>query len=183
MTREIERKFLVNGTAWKTGAVAERIEQGYLSTDERRTVRVRTEGDRAVLTIKGKARGITRSEFEYRIPLADARALLRLCDLPLIEKTRHTLLVGCHIWHVDEFHGDNAGLVIAEIELKRPDEHFHRPAWLGHEVSGDERYFNVNLSRHPFTSWMTSASQRATTSRPGPVTNRRSAHPHSLSCH
>jgi adenylate cyclase len=173
MTREIERKFLVNGTAWKAGAVAERIEQGYLSADERRTVRVRIEGDRAVLTIKGKARGITRNEFEYRIPLADARALLKLCDRPLIEKTRHTLLVGCHIWHVDEFHGDNAGLVMAEIELKRPDEPFHRPAWLGHEVSGDQRYVNSNLCHHPFTSWVTAASHRATVSRQGRMPSRR----------
>lgn len=158
MAREVERKFLVAGTAWKTGATGVPFRQGYLSTVKERTVRVRTEGDRAVLTIKGLTVGISRSEFEYPIPVADAvRMLDDLCERPLIEKTRYRVPAGRHTWEIDEFHGDNAGLVIAEIELAAEDEAFERPPWLGAEVSHDPRYFNASLIRHPYRTWADTA--------------------------
>lgn len=154
MAREIERKFLVRGVTWKRGAEGVRFRQGYLSSEKERTVRVRTEGPRAVLTIKGLTRGIERHEYEYSIPLADATEMLdTLCERPLIEKVRYMRTVGPHLWEVDEFLGDNTGLVVAEIELSSPDEAFERPAWLGREVSGDPRYFNSNLIHHPFRTW------------------------------
>jgi CYTH domain-containing protein len=117
-------------------------------------VRIRTEGARAVLTIKGLTTGVSRLEFEYEIPRADADRLLdEVCERPLIEKTRYRLPAGEVTWEIDEFHGENAGLVVAEVELKREDQPFERPAWLGHEVSGDPRYFNANLIAHPFREW------------------------------
>lgn len=156
MAREVERKFLVVGTDWKSGAVGVPFRQGYLSTVKERTVRVRTEGDRAVLTIKGLTVGISRSEFEYPIPVADANRLLdELCERPLIEKTRYTVASGRHTWEIDEFHGDNAGLVVAEIELAGEDDVFTRPPWVGREVSDDPRYFNASLIRHPYATWRT----------------------------
>lgn len=156
MGREIERKFLVTGTAWKAGVAGVRFRQGYLSTAKERTVRVRTEGPRAVLTIKGLTSGISRAEFEYEIPLADAdRILDEICERPLIDKTRYRVPVGAHVWEVDEFHGDNDGLVVAEIELASPDEPFERPAWIDREVSDDPRYFNANLVRLPYRLWTT----------------------------
>jgi CYTH domain-containing protein len=128
--------------------------QGYLSTEKTRTVRVRLEGDRGVLTVKGLTRGVTRLEFEYEIPAADAARMLDdLCERPLIEKTRYRIDTGRHVWEVDEFHGDNEGLVVAEIELAAADEVFDRPAWIGREVSDDPRYFNANLVAHPYRSW------------------------------
>lgn len=154
MAREIERKFLVKGTAWKRGAEGVRFRQGYLSSVKERTVRVRTEGTRAVLTIKGLTRGVERQEYEYSIPLADAIQMLHtLCERPLIDKVRYMRTVGPHLWEVDEFLGDNEGLVVAEIELSSPDEAFERPAWIGKEVSNDPRYFNANLIHHPFGTW------------------------------
>ncbi len=154
MAREIERKFLVKGTAWKRGAEGVRFRQGYLSSVKERTVRVRTEGPRAVLTIKGLTRGIERQEYEYSIPLADANQMLdTLCERPLIEKVRYMRTVGPHLWELDEFLGDNQGLVIAEIELSSADEAFEHPPWLGREVSGDPRYFNANLIHHPYGTW------------------------------
>ncbi|GAB4280010.1 MAG: CYTH domain-containing protein [Deferrisomatales bacterium] len=154
MGQEIERKFLVRGDRWKVGARGVPYRQGYLSTDPERTVRVRVVGDRGFLTIKGKPRGIAREEFEYRIPAADAHALLdRLCLKPLIEKTRYRVAVGGHTWEVDEFAGDNAGLVLAEVELAHPDEEVELPEWVGEEVSHDPRYCNANLVRRPFATW------------------------------
>lgn len=154
MSREIERKFLVTGAGWKPPAPGVRFRQGYLSTDKARTVRVRLEGDRGVLTVKGLTRGVTRLEFEYVIPAADAvRMLDELCERPLIEKTRYRIPVGRHTWEVDEFHGDNDGLIVAEIELATADEPFDRPSWIGREVSDDPRYFNANLVAHPYRSW------------------------------
>lgn len=154
MAREIERKFLVKGTAWKRGAEGVRFRQGYLSSVKERTVRVRTEGARAVLTIKGLTRGIERQEYEYSIPLADANQMLdTLCERPLIDKVRYMRTVGQHLWELDEFLGDNQGLVIAEIELLSADEAFEHPPWLGREVSGDPRYFNSNLIHHPYGTW------------------------------
>jgi adenylate cyclase len=154
MAHEIERKFLVTGTTWKTGATARRLRQGYLSLAKERTVRVRMVDERAWLTIKGLTSGVTRLEFEYEIPAADARRMLdELCHHPIIDKTRHEIRHGAHLWEVDEFHGDNAGLVVAEIELGAEGEQFERPPWLGAEVSDDPRYFNANLISHPFRDW------------------------------
>jgi adenylate cyclase len=154
MAHEIERKFLVTGTEWKRGASGVRFRQGYLSSVKERTVRVRTEGAWAVLTIKGLTTGVTRVEFEYPIPPGDANALLDgLCERPLIEKVRYHVTVGKHVWEIDEFEGDNAGLVVAEIELRSPHESFERPSWVTREVSDDPRYFNANLVHHPYRSW------------------------------
>lgn len=156
MANEIERKFLVAGVAWKRGATGLHFRQGYLSSVKERTVRVRTEGRRATLTIKGLTTGITRAEFEYSIPVEDADHMLdTLCERPLIEKTRYHVTVGQHLWEIDEFHGENAGLVVAEIELSSADETFQRPEWVTGEVSGDPRYFNANLIRHPYRAWGT----------------------------
>jgi CYTH domain-containing protein len=154
MAREIERKFLVVGTAWKTGAAGIRFRQGYLSTAKERTVRVRLEGRRAVLTIKGLAVGVSRPEFEYAIPAEDAVRLLdELCQRPLIEKTRYRIPVEGLVWEVDEFHGENDGLIVAEVELTSTDQAFTRPSWVGREVSDDPRYFNANLVAHPYGTW------------------------------
>lgn len=149
---EIERKFLVTGSEWRA-AESTYLCQGYLSRDRSRTVRVRIAGDTATLTIKGPTQGVSRSEFEYTIPVEDARSLLLLCDGPLIEKRRYVIPMGTIKWEVDEFLGDNAGLVIAEVELETEDQDFGRPAWLGAEVTHDGRYFNFYLSQHPFNTW------------------------------
>lgn len=154
MGREIERKFLVYGTAWKHGVDGKLVRQGYLSMDQERTMRVRAVADRGWLTIKGLMRGVTRVEHEYEIPLADAVQLLdTLCHQPVVEKTRYEIRYGGHLWEVDEFHGANEGLVVAEVELGSEDETFEQPPWLGDEVSHDPRYFNANLVRHPFKIW------------------------------
>ena len=152
MPLEIERKFLVSGHAWRS-ADAVLYRQGYLNRDKQRTVRVRIAGDRAFLTIKGVSSGATRVEFEYEIPVSEAAQLLTLCDGPLIEKTRHRVTVGPHVWEVDEFHGDNDGLVVAEIELGSEDEAFARPEWVTVEVTEDARYYNSNLAVRPFRTW------------------------------
>ncbi|WP_313703293.1 CYTH domain-containing protein [Massilia sp.] len=151
---EIERKFLVDGEAWRTLGAATLLRQGYLSVDPARTVRVRIDGERAFLTIKGKSVGASRGEWEYPIPVADAAQLLDgLCQQPLVEKVRRRIAVGPHTWEVDEFLGANAGLVVAEIELAFEDEAFDKPDWIGREVTGDTRYFNSNLIRHPYSQW------------------------------
>ena len=154
MGLEIERKFLVTGTAWKTLAGGVFTRQGFLSTVAERTVRVRIAGDEGFLTVKGRSRGISRAEFEYAIPVEDAAAMLDgLCEKPLIEKTRYRVPFGAHTWEVDEFHGANAGLVVAEVELGSADEELALPPWVGREVSGEARYYNANLVKKPFTSW------------------------------
>ena len=150
---EIERKFLVHGTNYRATGKPTLYRQGYLSTDPERTVRVRIAGDQAMITIKGRTQGIARSEFEYGIPTADAAALLDLCLRPLIEKTRYELTFGSQVWIVDEFANENAGLVLAEIELPAVDHPFVKPDWCGAEVSDDHRYFNSYLVAHPFTTW------------------------------
>lgn len=152
MATEIERKFLVVGDAWRQGAGI-RYVQGYLNRDKARTVRVRIAGGQGFLTVKGPNRGAVRSEFEYPIPLADAEGLLALCDGPLIDKLRYRIPLGNHVWEVDEFLGDNAGLIVAEIELGHEDESFARPDWLGKEVTGDPRYYNSSLASHPYCTW------------------------------
>jgi len=154
MGREIERKFLVRSDAWKAEAKSVRsLRQGYLAIDDGNVVRVRTDGQRAWVTIKGRGEGITRPEFEYEIPGHDADELLALCRGRVVEKTRHLIPAGVLTWEIDEFGGENAGLVVAEIEL--PDERadFARPDWLGEEVTGDPRYLNANLAVHPFSRW------------------------------
>lgn len=152
MAIEIERKFLVVGDAWRA-APAVFYSQGYLNRDKTRTVRVRIAGDEAFLTIKGLSEGARRAEFEYPIPLWDARELLALCEQPLIEKNRRKILHEGFIWEVDEFLGENLGLVVAEIELPAEDTTFALPDWVGKEVTDDARYFNSSLSRTPFTCW------------------------------
>jgi len=152
MALEIERKFLVTGDAWRIGQ-GRYLCQGYLSRDKNRTVRVRIADSHAFLTIKGKSAGATRSEFEYEIPVDDAKQLLTLCDKPLIEKIRREIEVEGFTWQVDEFLGDNAGLILAEIELESEDQKFPHPSWLGKEVTEDARYYNANLSVTPFSSW------------------------------
>ncbi|MGB8328947.1 MAG: CYTH domain-containing protein [Polyangiales bacterium] len=154
MGEEIERKFLVVGDAWRERAPGTVYRQGFLSTDPERTVRVRAAGDRGTITVKGKSIGARRAEFEYEIPLRDAQRMLdTLCKRPLIEKLRYTLCVGPHTWEIDVFEGDNAGLVVAEIELSEENEVFDKPAWVGVEVTGDPRYFNSSLVTKPYRTW------------------------------
>ncbi|WP_409028148.1 CYTH domain-containing protein [Janthinobacterium sp. SUN098] len=151
---EIERKFLLAGDAWRGLGQAVLLRQGYLSSARERVVRVRIEGEQAMLTIKGANVGTTRGEWEYPIPLADAVELLDgLCEQPLIEKYRHRIEHAGMVWEVDEFLGVNAGLLVAEIELASEDQPFEKPEWIGAEVSGDARYYNANLIRHPFSQW------------------------------
>lgn len=152
MAIEIERKFLVTGDAWRS-AEPVYFSQGYLNRDKARTVRVRIAGERAFLTIKGLTQGVSRAEFEYAIPVEDARQLLALCEQPLIEKHRRKIPFAGFVWEVDEFLGDNLGLVVAEIELPSEDSEFAKPDWVGQEVTHDQRYFNSNLSQHPFNCW------------------------------
>jgi adenylate cyclase len=153
MGSEIERKFLVDTAEWKPRDAGTPYTQGYLSSAKERTVRVRREGDRAVITIKGPTQGVTRAEFEYPIPVEDAEAMFALCEQPLIEKVRHAEEHGGHTWEIDVFGGDNAGLVVAEIELAGEDEQVDVPAWAIREVSDDPRYFNANLVANPYKNW------------------------------
>jgi adenylate cyclase len=156
MSIEIERKFLVRLDRWRPSGGGTHFIQGYLSSTKERVVRVRIEGDVARLTIKGITTGMTRAEFEYQIPVADARVLLyELCERPLIDKHRHLEVWGTHTWEVDVFHGDNEGLLVAEVELKAEDDVLELPSWVGQEVTGDPRYFNSNLLAHPFSRWNT----------------------------
>jgi CYTH domain-containing protein len=155
MAIEIERKFLVTGPYRDLATHTERIVQGYLSSVPERSVRVRIAGEHAYLTVKGRgsASGVSRFEWEREIPVADAEALLALCEPGVIDKVRHTVPDGGHTFEVDEFHGSNEGLVIAELELQAEDEVFSRPAWLGDEVTGDFRYYNASLARRPYSTW------------------------------
>jgi len=154
MGQEIERKFLVIGDAWRDGARGERFRQGYLSSTKERTVRVRIRDKHATLTIKGPAAGLTRPEFEYAIPLADAEQMLdTLCERPLIEKTRWMVDFGGLRWEIDEFDGENTGLVVAEVELEREDQHVELPPWVGTEVTHDARYQNASLVHAPYSRW------------------------------
>lgn len=151
---EIERKFLVRHGDWKSMGKGVLLRQGYLSSVPERTVRVRIEDDKAMLTVKGRNRGATRAEWEYPLPVADAQAMLdTLCERPVIEKYRYRIPWQGMLWEVDEFLGENAGLVVAEIELASEHQDFVKPEWVGEEVTHDPRYFNANLLRHPFTRW------------------------------
>jgi len=153
MAIEIERKFLVQGEAWRS-AEATYYCQGYLNRDKSRTVRVRVAGDQAFITIKGVSVGASRKEFEYEIPVTDAEELLLLCEQPLIEKYRHKIAYEGFVWEVDEFLGENAGLVVAEIEVPSEDTVFAVPNWVGREVTDDSRYYNSALSQHPYSQWL-----------------------------
>ena len=152
MPVEIERKYLVIGDKWKQGKPV-RICQGYLNRDKERTVRVRLEGNKATLTVKGPNRGATRNEYEYTIPVADAAELLKMCDGPVLEKNRYVVVCDGLKWEVDEFLRENIGLVVAEVELTSADQSFNCPQWLGQEVTDDPRYYNSNLCAHPFSKW------------------------------
>ncbi len=154
MAQEIEKMFLVKGDAWKALATGKLYRQGYLSSVKERTVRVRIAGDKGFLTIKGVNTGVTRTEFEYPIPVEEAAAMLDgLCEKPLVEKTRYAVPLDGYTWEIDEFHGDNDGLVVAEVELSSADEKPPLPGWVGEEVSSDPRYFNSNLVKKPFKTW------------------------------
>jgi len=153
---EIERKFLVKSNDFKEQAFAKNnIAQGYLSSVPERTVRVRIKGEKAYLTIKGIGHqgGMSRFEWENQIPLDEAAELLKLCEKGKIEKTRYEIQSGNHIYEVDEFYGENEGLIMAEIELQSETENFDKPDWLGEEVTNDERYYNAYLSKNPFKNW------------------------------
>jgi len=154
MGMEIERKFLVINDAYKESSTAVRYQQGYISSDFQRVVRVRVAGKKGFLTLKSQVSDISRLEFEYEIPLADAMEMLEhLCLKPLIEKYRYQLNIDGNVWVVDEFSGDNEGLVVAEIELDSEKQSFSRPAWLGEEVSGDPKYLNASLVSDPYKYW------------------------------
>ena len=155
MATEIERKFLVTGDFSRDVFEAERIVQGYICSQPGRTVRIRIRGAAGFLTIKGPSdeKGLSRYEFEQSIPLADAEELLKLCEPGAIDKVRHLVRCGAHVWEIDVFHGANEGLVMAEIELASEDEPFEKPGWLGVEVSGDRRYYNSMLTKHPYAEW------------------------------
>lgn len=153
---EIERKFLVKTEAFKTAAFAKHeIAQGYLNSNPERTVRVRIKGESGFLTIKGKGNesGMSRFEWETEIALSEAKPLLGLCEKGVISKMRYEVKVGKHVFEVDDFQGENAGLIVAEIELTSEEEFFEKPNWLGKEVTGDERYYNAYLSRNPYKNW------------------------------
>lgn len=153
---EIERKFLTTSEAFKKEAFVEnRITQGYLSSVPERTVRVRIKGNKALLTIKGASNesGLSRFEWEKEIPVEEATALLKLCEKGVVDKTRFEVKVGNHIFEIDEFYGENTGLIVAEVELKSENETFEKPIWLGKEVTNDNRYYNSNLSKNPFANW------------------------------
>ncbi len=154
MAKEIERKFLVKGDAWRALAKGTQYRQGYLNSVKERTVRIRTVGDKAFLTIKGLTVGATRSEYEYEIPMADCNAMLdTLAEKPIIEKKRYKIPYEGLTWEIDEFFGENQGLIVAEVELQSEDQQFKKPDWVGAEVTGDPRYFNANLISHPYTKW------------------------------
>jgi adenylate cyclase len=153
MAEEIERKFLVCDDSWRDGSPGQRMAQGYLTRDPDRSVRVRLAGQKAWLTIKGRTRGISRAEFEYEIPAEQARELLAICLPAVIEKTRHRIDFRGHVWEIDEFHGANEGLVVAEVELTDKEAEPDLPPWIGAEVSADDRYYNASLSVRPFRDW------------------------------
>lgn len=154
MPKEIERKFLIKNDEWKIKASAPKtIKQGYLNTEKERTVRVRIKGDQGFLTIKGKTVGMTRLEFEYPIPVAEAEELLQLCEKPLIEKERFIVAIGSLHWEIDIFTGDNQGLKLAEVELEDEKQFVEIPDWVGEEVTSDQRYYNSSLVKLPFKEW------------------------------
>lgn len=159
MEREIERKFLVRGEYKSQAYASSRIVQGYICSARGRTVRVRIRDTKGYLTIKGAsdAAGMSRYEWEREIPLAEAEELMKLCEPGVIDKTRYLVRSGRHVFEVDEFYGDNQGLVVAEVELTSETEPFEKPAFIGREVTGDVRYYNSQLMKHPYAEWKTQA--------------------------
>lgn len=154
MGTEIERKFLVKDDTFKQMAKGTKYRQGYLNSTKERVVRVRTIDDKGFLTVKGITTGATRVEYEYEIPAKDADAMLdELCEKPIIEKNRYKIQSASLVWEIDEFFGENDGLVVAEVELESEGQAFKKPGWVGEEVTGDPRYFNSNLIQHPYTRW------------------------------
>jgi len=153
MAVETERKFLVSGDAWRSFGRGVPYAQGYLARGNGITVRIRIAGKNAFFTVKGPVEGISRPEFEYPVPVEDAREMLRLCKDPVIEKTRTRVPHASHVWEVDEFGGENRGLIVAEVELSSPDEEVALPPWIGVEVTADPRYYNSNLAVHPYRDW------------------------------
>jgi adenylate cyclase len=154
MPREIERKFLLRDDGWRAAAIKrQRMSQGYLASGPRVSVRVRVAGSEAALNIKAGGLVASRLEYEYPIPVDEARELLGLCAAPLIDKTRHLVPHGGFEWEVDEFHGDNEGLIVVEVELESEEQEFPRPSWLGSEVTHLERYYNSRLAKHPYSEW------------------------------
>ncbi len=154
MGTEIERKFLVTDSSWKRDSMSAKCRQGYVCLGSGTTIRVRVMADKGYLTIKGRSSGAARKEFEYRIPVADAEEMFEcICEKPLIEKDRYTLHYEGMTWEIDEFAGENIGLVVAEVELEREDQVFLLPPWVGKEVTGDPRYYNVALVRNPYSKW------------------------------
>jgi CYTH domain-containing protein len=154
MAKEIERKFLVKGDSWRKLGVGSVYCQGYIATQKAVTVRVRIANNKGYLTIKGASVNYSRSEFEYEIPVADAQEMLdTLCDRPLIEKVRYKIEWGGLIWEVDEFAGENQGLILAEVELSDEAQQIELPEWIGEEVSTNPKYFNSNLAKFPFSQW------------------------------
>lgn len=162
MATEIERKFLVKGDFSRLVSGSQRIVQGYICSQPGRTVRVRIRENEGFLTIKGASdeNGLSRYEFEQKIPLTDAEELLKLCEPGVIDKVRNLVSAGRHTWEVDVFHGDNEGLLLAEIELSSEDEPFEQPDWVGQEVSGDRRYYNSMLTKHPYKEWKESTKNK-----------------------
>jgi adenylate cyclase len=155
MAQEVERKFLVRGEFKHLAYKETRITQGYLSSVPERTVRVRTKGDKGFITIKGmgNASGASRFEWEKEIPAEEVRDLLKICEPGVIDKTRYQVKAGPHTYEVDEFYGENQGLIVAEVELGTENETFEKPEWLGEEVTGEVKYYNSMLMKHPFTKW------------------------------
>ena len=155
MAKEIERKFLVTGDFKSNVKKSQRIIQGYLSSVPERTVRVRIKGDKGFITVKGigNETGASRFEWEKEIPVDEVKELLKICEPGIIDKTRYLVDVGNHTFEVDEFYGDNEGLVIAEVELKDENENFEKPEWLGEEVTGDKKYYNSMLMKNPYKNW------------------------------
>ncbi len=155
MAQEIERKFLVKGDFKSKAKKQTRITQGYLSSVPERTVRVRIKGDQGFITIKGigNASGASRYEWEKEIPVSEVEELLKICEAGVIDKTRFLVDAGDHTYEVDEFYGDNQGLIVAEVELGAEDENFEKPEWLGEEVTGDVKYFNAMLMKNPYKNW------------------------------
>lgn len=154
MAIEIERKFLLLNSDWRKAVYDQKkIFQGYLSSNPERTVRVRVSDQKGIITIKGKSQGNSRAEYEYNIPLTDADELIKLCENPIISKTRYLVKIEEKVWEIDEFSGENQGLIVAEVELQSETERITFPSWIGKEVSSEKRFFNASLIKYPYSEW------------------------------
>ena len=154
MAKEIERKFLIDISGVESIGSGSRIKQGYISTTDNTAVRIRVSGTVAYLTLKGENQGATRPEFEYEIPIEDANEIIKeLCSGPVIDKTRYLVEYGSHTWEIDVFHGDNDGLIVAEVELESETEEVDLPKWVINEVTGEVKYYNISLLDNPFNKW------------------------------